>query len=99
MDKMRIVGGKPLKGKVSVSGSKNAALPILISSLLSSGKCTFRRVPNLMDIRTVTKLLAQMGVEVGGSLEDNRVELQATKLSSTEAPYDLVRTMRASVIV
>src|SRR4051812_38750050 len=99
MDKMRIVGGKPLKGKVSVSGSKNAALPILISSLLSAEKCTFRRVPNLQDIRTVTKLLSQMGVEVHGHLDENRVELKAAKLDSTEAPYDLVRTMRASVIV
>jgi UDP-N-acetylglucosamine 1-carboxyvinyltransferase len=99
MDKMRIRGGKPLKGKVSVSGSKNAALPILISSLLSGEKCAYGRVPNLQDIRTVTKLLSQMGVEVSGRLEDNQIELRAAKLSSTEAPYDLVRTMRASVIV
>jgi UDP-N-acetylglucosamine 1-carboxyvinyltransferase len=99
MDKMKIRGGKPLKGTVEVSGSKNAALPILISSLLSGEKCTYRRVPNLQDIRTVTKLLAQMGVEVQGSLDNNRIELKAAKLSSTEAPYDLVRTMRASVIV
>jgi UDP-N-acetylglucosamine 1-carboxyvinyltransferase len=99
MDKMKIRGGKALQGTVAVSGSKNAALPILISCLLNGEKCVFRRVPNLQDIRTVIKLLSQMGVEVKDELRSNRVELKAARLSSTEAPYDLVRTMRASVIV
>src|SRR4051812_24221566 len=98
MDKMSIRGGKALKGKVSVSGSKNAALLILISALLSGEKCTFRRVPNLQDIRTIILLLSQMGVGVDEDLSKNQVTLHAKKLDSTEAPYDLVRKMRASVI-
>jgi UDP-N-acetylglucosamine 1-carboxyvinyltransferase len=99
MDRMRIRGGRPLKGKVEVSGSKNAALPILISCLLSGEKCSYRRVPNLQDIRTVVTLLSQMGVEAEAELGKNVVSLKAGNLVSTEAPYDLVRKMRASVIV
>jgi UDP-N-acetylglucosamine 1-carboxyvinyltransferase len=99
MDKMRIRGGKPLKGVVEVSGSKNAALPILISSLLTAEKCAFSRVPNLQDIRTVIKLLAQMGVSVDSALDRGRITLSARSVAQTEAPYDLVRTMRASVVV
>lgn len=99
MDKMRIRGGRPLKGVVQASGSKNAALPILISALLTEGKCVFKRVPNLQDIRTVLKLLAHMGVSVENSLDRNEVTLSAKSVSQTEAPYDLVRTMRASVVV
>lgn len=99
MDKMRIRGGKPLKGVVQVSGSKNAALPILISSLLSAERCHFRRVPDLQDIHTALKLLAHLGVSVERQLDKNEVALTAANLTQTEAPYDLVRTMRASVVV
>ncbi len=99
MDKMRIRGGKTLSGTVQASGSKNAALPILISSLLSEGACNFSRVPNLQDIRTTLKLLEQMGVKVQNDLQKNRVCLEAKTVSQFEAPYDLVRTMRASVVV
>jgi UDP-N-acetylglucosamine 1-carboxyvinyltransferase len=88
MDKMRIRGGKALRGTVQASGSKNAALPILISSLLTEGKCNFKRVPKLQDISTTLKLLAHM-----------EVTLCAKGVNLTEAPYDLVRTMRASVVV
>ena len=82
MDKMRIRGGKPLKGVVQASGSKNAALPILISALLTEGKCAFTRVPNLQDIRTVLKLLAHMGVSVENSLDRNEVTLSAKSVNS-----------------
>lgn len=99
MDKMRIRGGKPLKGVVQVSGSKNAALPILISSLLSAERCKFRCVPNLQDIRTTLKLLSHMGVAVESQFEKNEVALTAANISRTEAPYELVSTMRASVVV
>src|SRR5580692_6425871 len=99
MDKMRILGGTPLKGEVEVSGSKNAALPILISSLLTADTCKFRRVPNLMDIRTTLKVLAHMGVEVSTPTKAHEVQLRAANVGSQEAPYDLVRTMRASVVV
>ena len=64
MDKIKIVGGKPLRGTVSVSGSKNAALPILISSLLTEQQCVYRKVPNLQDIRTVMNLLCSPGLNV-----------------------------------
>jgi UDP-N-acetylglucosamine 1-carboxyvinyltransferase len=99
MDKMRIRGGKPVNGVIQVSGSKNAALPILISSLLSAERCVFRRVPNLQDIRTTLKLLSHMGVAVESRFEKNEVALTAADLTQTEAPYELVRTMRASVVV
>jgi UDP-N-acetylglucosamine 1-carboxyvinyltransferase len=99
MDKMRIRGGKILRGTVQASGSKNAALPILISSLLTEDPCTYGHVPNLQDIRTVTRLLSHMGVTVEDRLAQNSVKLTAKSGIQTEAPYDLVRTMRASVVV
>ncbi len=97
MDKIRVWGGVPLRGKVQVSGSKNAALPILISSLLSEDPCVFRRIPQLQDIRTVLKLLAHLGVEV--QVDQGQVRLDSKHVHLFEAPYDLVRTMRASVVV
>lgn len=99
MDKIKINGGKPLKGTVAVSGSKNAALPILVASLLTEEVCHFRKVPNLQDIRTIIKLLSQLGVQVESQLDKNQVKLQAKTIHTFEAPYDLVRTMRASVWV
>ena len=99
MDRMRIVGGKPLNGTIQVSGSKNAALPILISSLLTGGQCRFRRVPKLNDIATTLKLLGKLGVQSERTPGTAEVRLRAAEIASCEAPYDLVRTMRASVLV
>jgi UDP-N-acetylglucosamine 1-carboxyvinyltransferase len=99
MDKIVIRGGKPLQGSVQVSGAKNAALPILISSLLAEGDCLFGRVPNLQDIRTTQKLLSHLGVGVEFDFARNELRTRAATGSSCEAPYDLVRTMRASVVV
>jgi UDP-N-acetylglucosamine 1-carboxyvinyltransferase len=99
MDKIRIRGGKPLHGNVTVSGAKNAALPILISSLLTDEACTYGRVPNLQDIRTTLQLLSHLGVLVENRLDNSRVQLNAKNVTQLEAPYDLVRTMRASVVV
>ncbi len=99
MDKMRIKGGKTLRGKVSVSGSKNAALPILFSSLLTAEPCVFNRVPTLQDIRTTLKLLSQLGAHVKYSPDQHKVEISAKNITNHEASYDLVRTMRASVVV
>jgi UDP-N-acetylglucosamine 1-carboxyvinyltransferase len=100
MDKMRIQGGKRLQGKVQVSGAKNAALPILISSILADGPCIFTQVPDLQDVRTTAKLLAGLGIKVNAELEKkNIVEIDAHRVENFEAPYDLVRTMRASVVV
>ncbi len=99
MDKMRIRGGKALSGTVEVSGAKNAALPILISALLTDEKCKYSRVPRLEDIRTTLKLLSHMGVIVEDRLDQSEVVLSTPVTAQTEAPYDLVRTMRASVLV
>ncbi len=99
MDKMRIVGGKTLRGQVAASGAKNAALPILFSTLLTDQPVNLSRVPNLQDIQTTFLLLEQMGVRVENRLGSNQATLHAKKLNSHEAPYDLVRKMRASVVV
>jgi UDP-N-acetylglucosamine 1-carboxyvinyltransferase len=96
MDKMVIVGGKRLQGEVRVSGAKNAALPILVSSLLVDGWNTFRNIPDLLDIKTVKKLLVSLGVKIEG---EETVRIDAGGITSCEASYDLVRTMRASILV
>jgi UDP-N-acetylglucosamine 1-carboxyvinyltransferase len=98
VDKLRIAGGRPLEGEVRVSGAKNAALPILCASLLTDKPLALENLPRLMDVRTMAKLLAQMGVEVGEQ-QDGRLQLQAAKLSNPVAGYELVKTMRASVLV
>jgi UDP-N-acetylglucosamine 1-carboxyvinyltransferase len=97
MDKIIVEGGVPLKGEVTISGSKNAALPILISSLLTDGRCTYHNVPDLMDIRSTLLLLSHLGAEC--SATDGTVSIDATGLANHEAPYDLVRRMRASILV
>src|SRR5262245_53209353 len=96
MDKLRIAGGRPLQGTVQVSGAKNAALPIMCATLLSDKPLRLSSVPRLMDISTMAKLLGQMGVRVERS-EGNLV-LQGT-VSDPTAPYEMVKTMRASVLV
>ena len=96
MDKMIIEGGETLNGTVHVSGAKNAALPILVSALLAEGPCTFRNVPELVDIRTVNKLLRGFGAKVEGT---TTVRIDAGHINNIEAPYELVKTMRASVLV
>jgi len=96
VDKIVIQGGKPLFGDVQISGAKNAALPILASALLTSGENTFHNIPDLVDIKTIKKLLKNMGVQIEGN-ETCRVS--AEKITSCDAPYDLVKTMRASVLV
>ncbi len=97
MDKLLIRGGKKLKGEVLISGSKNAALPIIAASLLSDGYCTISRVPNLKDIMTMGRLLANLGA--GFHYEDRKALISTEKIKIFEAPYDLVRTMRASILV
>ena len=99
MDQLIIQGGKTLSGKVSVSGAKNAALPLLLSSLLTGKTCTWKNVPDLQDIKTTLKLLKGLGAEVHWDGAKGIAQISATNLTSREAEYDLVRTMRASVIV
>jgi UDP-N-acetylglucosamine 1-carboxyvinyltransferase len=96
MYKIVIKGGRRLKGEVSVSGAKNAALPILASSLLSAGQSTYRNVPGLGDVITMRKLLGQLGAEVKG---DGTTVVDSTNITNFEAPYELVKTMRASALV
>jgi UDP-N-acetylglucosamine 1-carboxyvinyltransferase len=98
MDKLLITGGRSLEGEVRVSGAKNAALPIMCTALLTDRPLKLTNVPALMDVRTMAKLLAQMGVEVGAQSRGG-IELRASALTNPEAPYELVKTMRASVLV
>ena len=97
MDKLLIDGGYPLNGEVNISGAKNAALPILISSLLSDQNLSLQNVPNLNDIQTCLKLLVALGVKV--KQQKSNIQLDATNVNNFDAPYDLVKTMRASILV
>ncbi|MEW6740612.1 MAG: UDP-N-acetylglucosamine 1-carboxyvinyltransferase [Nitrospirota bacterium] len=97
MDKLVIRGGKPLKGEVRISGAKNAALPIMASTILAHGEHNIERVPHLRDVMTMGRLLANLGA--GFHFENNKTILDCSKINNFEAPYDLVKTMRASVLV
>jgi len=98
VDKLLIKGGLPLSGQIDVSGAKNAALPILAGTLLSSEPLTVRNVPQLKDVATTITLLQSMGVEVTFD-EKLNVEVDASNVSKRCAPYELVKTMRASILV
>ena len=98
MDKLLVTGGRPLAGEARVSGAKNAALPILCAALLTEKPLALENVPRLMDVRTMARLLAQMGVEVGAQ-SDGRLELRAKGIREPVAGYEMVKTMRASVLV
>ncbi len=98
MDKLVIEGGVPLTGEISVSGAKNATLPILTAALLTTEPLTVSNVPHLRDVTTMLNLLAQMGVAVSMD-EKLGVELAASRITDPVASYELVRTMRASVLV
>jgi UDP-N-acetylglucosamine 1-carboxyvinyltransferase len=98
MDKLLISGGRRLQGELTVSGAKNAALPILCASLLTADTVTLHNVPELRDIGTTLKLLSLMGV-ASEKHGDETVTLNATNVDTLEAPYELVKTMRASILV
>ena len=97
MDKLRITGGRALEGEIHISGAKNAALPIMCAALLTGKPLTLTNVPALRDVSTMAKLLGQMGLRVERSTE--RVVLHAPSIEDPTASYDLVKTMRASVLV
>jgi UDP-N-acetylglucosamine 1-carboxyvinyltransferase len=97
LDKILIRGGAKLRGEVRVSGAKNAALPILVSSLLTAGRSTYRNVPQLGDVRTMTRLLEDLGAGIEG--RGGIVHIDTSRITRFEAPYDLVKTMRASALV
>jgi UDP-N-acetylglucosamine 1-carboxyvinyltransferase len=97
MDKIIVEGGRPLTGEVNISGAKNAALPILVSSLLTDGLCTFSNVPNLKDIESIKQLLSHLGAKI--ETDGDVVKIDASNILNHEAPYELVRKMRASILV
>jgi len=98
MDKLQITGGTPLAGEVRISGAKNAALPILAATLLAQTPVSVGNVPHLQDVTTMIELLGRMGVSV--TIDDRmRVEVDASTINDCVAPYELVRTMRASIVV
>ena len=101
MDKLVIEGRHPLKGTIRISGAKNAALPILAATLLTGGTFKLHNVPRLVDIKTFTDLLMDLGVAVKfvRDKDSNFIDIDSSKLSDHEAPYDLVRKMRASILV
>ncbi len=105
MDKIRIRGGRPLHGAIAIGGAKNAALPLMTACLLTDEPLVLRNLPFLVDITTLSHLLVQHGVSVtmpGAEAPDEQghvLELRARRIVSTTAPYDLVRRMRASVLV
>ncbi|WP_456282158.1 UDP-N-acetylglucosamine 1-carboxyvinyltransferase [Cupriavidus sp. JZ107] len=97
MDQLQIHGNGPLRGEIRVSGAKNAALPILCASLLTADTLTLRNVPGLHDVRTMLALLRQMGVRI--EQDGTQLALDAREITSPEAPYEMVKTMRASILV
>ena len=98
MDKLIIRGGAPLRGQVEVSGAKNAALPAMVASLLTEESIRLHRIPQLGDVRTIIGLLNHLGVSVEGRGQEP-ISLRADRIDRFEAPYQLVKTMRASVLV
>ena len=99
MDKIRIRGGRPLSGEIVIGGAKNAGLPLMTAGLLTDERLTLTNVPLLADIHTMAALIAQHGVAVDRPGNDGRVLSIGGAISNTEAPYDIVRKMRASVLV
>jgi len=98
MDKLIITGGVPLEGEIRISGAKNAALPVLAATLLADGPMTVRNVPHLQDITTTMELLGRMGVQL--TIDERlNVEIDPTTIDTFVAPYELVKTMRASILV
>jgi UDP-N-acetylglucosamine 1-carboxyvinyltransferase len=98
VDKLQIQGGIPLEGEVRISGAKNATLPILAASLLADGPAEISNVPHLQDVTTMIELLGRMGVSVTVD-ERMRIEVDPGSIRDCVAPYDLVKTMRASILV
>lgn len=101
MDKLIIQGGIPLNGTIQISGSKNSCLPLMAASLLTDKEIVLSNVPQLSDVKTISQLLTQLGVSINidRSASSEKISLHADRISSIEAPYDMVRKMRASVLV
>ncbi len=97
MDALKIRGNGPLSGIIDISGSKNATLPIMAATILAAGESRLGRVPDLADVRTLQRVLAHLGIDI--KQDGKEITLDATNITEQEAPYDLVRTMRASILV
>lgn len=98
MNKLKIIGGKPLQGEIQISGAKNAALPILAASLLARDNVTIQNVPHLKDVTTMMELLGQLGAKL--LVDENlQIQIDSNSVNDLVAPYDLVKTMRASILV
>jgi len=97
LDYLKIVGGNKLKGKVEISGAKNAALPLLALTILSKNQLSISNMPNVADIKTMLKLLNNLGAN--SYFKDNHLQIDTLNISNTKATYDIVRTMRASILV
>src|ERR1700688_2621913 len=99
MDKFRIRGGRPLSGEIVIGGAKNAGLPLMAAGLLTDERLTLTNVPLLADVQTMSALLAQHGIAVDKLTNDGRSLSIGGPITNTEAPYDIVRKMRASILV
>jgi len=97
MAKFIVQGGKPLKGEVLISGSKNAALPILCASMLTKEKVILKNVPNIADIHTMIKILRAFGAKI--KFQNNEMEISARNLKSNGIPNDVIKKMRASILI
>ena len=95
MDKLVITGGTPLKGEVTISGAKNAAIAILPATLLINGKCTLENVPNISDVKISCTILEELGAKIKW-IDSNSLEIDASNITSTHAPLDLTSKFRAS---
>jgi len=99
MDRIRIRGNRPLSGRIAIGGAKNAALPLMTAGMLTDDRLVLENVPQLADIATMGSLLSQHGIAVERATQDGRVLSLGGPISNTEAPYDIVRKMRASILV
>jgi len=97
MDKIVIEGGKPLRGDIKISGAKNAALPVIAASILTGGQHQLYNVPNLRDINTIKSIMIKLGIVFRD--KDNVLHIDSGNLEDFKAPYDLVKTMRASILL
>jgi UDP-N-acetylglucosamine 1-carboxyvinyltransferase len=98
LDRIIVKGGKPLQGKITVSGAKNAVLPVIVASLLSEGNCRIQDVPHLADVDTICGVLGELGASVK-MVDSNTLDINCRDINKCEAPYEYVRKMRASVLV
>ncbi len=99
MDKIRITGNGPLNGEIEISGAKNAALPLMCAAILTDQPLVLQRVPDLRDVASLNELLAQFGLTAAYDAKNKTLKLHGPKLTSCVAPYDIVRKMRASILV